>query len=117
MGAEAIFFRQKEMTARPEAIAKLNKMLSKIEDLMNKWETEKPQVTEEERTNVLGEVEVVRKWISDMLEKQENTDPTDTPAFTSEEVPLQTKKIESLVSRLSRKPKPKPVEKKEEAKN
>lgn len=115
--AEAIFFRQKEMTARPEAIAKLNKMLSKIEDLMNKWETEKPQVTEEERTNVLGEVEVVRKWISDMLEKQENTDPTDTPAFTSEEVPLQTKKIESLVSRLSRKPKPKPVEKKEEAKN
>jgi len=100
--AEAIFFRQKEMTARPEAIAKLNKMLSKIEDLMNKWETEKPQVTEEERTNVLGEVEVVRKWISDMLEKQENTDPTDTPAFTSEEVPLQTKKIESLVSRLSR---------------
>merc|ERR1712127_1164319 len=63
---------------------------------------------------VLGEVEVVRKWISDILEKQENTDPTDTPAFTSEEVPLQTKKIESLVSRLSRKPKPKPVAEKEE---
>lgn len=108
--AEEIFFRQKEMTARPEAVAALRVKLSKIEDLMTKWESEKPQVTEEERTDVLGKVEDVRKWIADKEELQESSEPTETPAFTSAEVPLQTKSIETMVSRLSRKPKPKPVE-------
>lgn len=110
--AEDIFFRLAEMTARPEAIAALSRKLSKVEDLMAKWETEKPQVTEEERNSVMEKVNEARKWIADMQDKQADTDPTDTPAFTSEEVPLQTKGIESLVSRLSKKPKPKPVEEK-----
>ena len=100
--AEDIFFRLAEMTARPEAIAALSRKLSKVEDLMAKWETEKPQVTEEERNSVMEKVNEARKWIADMQDKQADTDPTDTPAFTSEEVPLQTKGIESLVSRLSK---------------
>jgi len=112
--AEAIFFRQKEMTARPAAIADIRVKLSKTEDLMKKWEEEKPQVTEEERTDVLAKVEDVRKWIADKEELQEITDPSETPAFTSEEVPLQLKSIETTLSKLSRKPKPKP---KEEPKN
>merc|ERR1712125_214819 len=57
----------------------------------------------------MGKVEEVRKWISDKEELQANADPTEPPAFTSEEVPLQTKSIETTVARLSRKPKPKPV--------
>jgi len=112
--AQAIFFRLAEMTARPEAVAALRKKLTKVEDLMAKWETEKPQVTEEERVSVFEKVEEARKWISDKEDLQASTEPTETPVFASEEVPLQTKSIETLVARLSRKPKPKP---KEEPKN
>lgn len=115
--AEAMFFRLKEMTDRPAAIAALNKKLSKVEDLMAKWETDKPQITEEERASVLEKIVEVRKWISDMQEKQESTDPSETPAFSSSDVPLQTKDIESLVTKLSRKPKPKPVVEEKEDSN
>jgi len=100
--AQAIFFRLAEMTARPEAVAALRKKLTKVEDLMAKWETEKPQVTEEERVSVFEKVEEARKWISDKEDLQASTEPTETPVFTSEEVPLQTKSIETLVARLSR---------------
>ena len=100
--AEAMFFRLKEIKDRPAAIAALNKKLSKVEDLMAKWETDKPQITEEERNSVLEKIVNVRKWISDMQEKQESTDPSETPAFSSADVPLQTKDIESLVTKLSR---------------
>jgi len=115
--AEAIFFRLNEMITRPSAISTLNKKLSKVEDLIAKWETEKPQVTEDERASVLEKVLETRKWISDIVEKQENTESTETPAFTSAEVPLQTKDIESLVGKLSRKPKPKPIVEEKEEKN
>lgn len=113
--AESIFFRFSEMTKRPEALAALNTKLSKVQDLMTKWETEKPQITKEERAGVMEKVEAARKWIADMQDLQENTSPYEKPAFSSEDAPLQTKEIERMVSKLSKRPKPKPVveEKKE----
>jgi len=112
--AEAIFFRLSESKARPEAIKDLNEKLVKIEELMTKWETSKPQVTEEDRANVAEKVENVRKWIIDQEEAQAATNPWDEPAFKSTDVPKQTKDVEALIGRLSKKPKPKP--KKEEKK-
>ena len=114
---EKIKFRLAEAEARPEAIKALNKKLGKVEDLIAKWVEEKPQVTEEEREDVLSKIEEVRKWISDNEEKQASTDPSEDPAFLSADVPLQTISIEKLVTKLSKKPKPKPPkeEKKEEA--
>lgn len=112
--AEAIFFRLSELIKRPEAIAALNKKLSKVEDLITKWETEKPQVTAEERESVMERVSEARKWVADKVDAQADVALTDPPAFNSVDVPLQTKKIEALVGRLSKKPKPKPVEVKKE---
>lgn len=114
--AEKVFFRVSETTARPEAIKALQTKLTKVEDLMKKWETTMPQVTEEERADVLAKVEDVRKWISEKEEAQAKTDPSEEPAFKSEDVPSQSKPIETLVARLNRKPKPKP-EKKNETKS
>jgi hypothetical protein len=65
---------------------------------------------------VLAKVEDVRKWISEKEEAQEKASPSEDPVFTSEEVPAQSKPIETLVARLNRKPKPKP-EKKNETKS
>ncbi len=114
--ANKVFFRVSESTARPEAIKALQTKMTKVEDLMKKWETTMPQVTEEERAEVLAKVEDVRKWISEKEEAQEKASPSEDPVFTSEEVPAQSKPIETLVARLNRKPKPKP-EKKNETKS
>mmetsp|Transcript_14708 Transcript_14708/g.16217 ORF Transcript_14708/g.16217 Transcript_14708/m.16217 type:complete len:932 (-) Transcript_14708:46-2841(-) len=112
--AEKVWFRMAEMTARPEAIKELKTKLGKVGDLMTKWETTMPQVTEEERAEVLALVEDVNKWITENEEAQSKADPTaEEPAFVSADVPLQTKSIEKLVSKLSKKPKPKPAKKEE----
>jgi len=115
--AEKMFFRLSELTARPKAIDALKAKLTKIEDLMTKWETTMEHITEEERGEVLEKVADVRKWIEEKVEEQEKTDVTADPAFTSDEVPGQTKRIESLAAKLMKKPKPKPVEKKNETEN
>jgi len=112
--AKKIFFRVSEMTARPEAISALKDKLSKIIALMTKWESTKPQVTVDERGDVLAKVKDVENWISEKEAEQEATDITEDPAFKSEDVPGQIKSIEKLVSKLNRKPKP--VPKKEEKK-
>ncbi len=112
--AEKMFFRASELEARPKAIEALKAKLEKVESLMKKWETTMTHITEEERQEVLDKVADVRKWIDEKVEEQEKADQTADPVFTSEEVPGQTKKIESIVSRLMKKPKPKPEEKKEE---
>lgn len=110
--AEKVFFRVTELTARPKAIAELSTKLDKIEEVMKKWETTMEHITDEERAEVLDKVEEVRKWIEEKVDAQEKADATADPVFTSEEVPGQTKRIEAIVARLMKKPKPKPVEKK-----
>lgn len=113
--AEKMYFRMKEVPARAEAIVTLTGKLDKVVNLMKKWETSMPQITEEERNDVLAKVEIVRKWITEKAEAQASADPSADPVFTSEEVPLQTKDLHSIISKLSRRPKPTPP--KEEKKN
>lgn len=110
---EDILFRVKEMTARPEAIKAIRNKLVKAEEVLKKWETEKPQVTEEERASVTEKAAEIEKWILDMEEKQAATAVHEKPAFESKDVPLQTKEIEKMMKKLSKKPKPKPPKKNE----
>ena len=112
--AEKMFFRLAELAARPKTIEALKTKLDKVGQLIKKWEETMTHITEEERTEVLEKVAEVRKWIEEKVEEQEKSDPTADPVFTSGEVPGQTKQIEGIVARLMKKPKPKPVEKKNE---
>ena len=114
---DKILLRLSETTARPEAITAMSKKLDEVEALMKKWEESKPQITEEERKDVLDQVEEVRKWIAEKEGKQAKKKAHEEPAFLSEEVPLQTKKLEAMVLRLSKKPKPKPVKTEETPSN
>ena len=116
--AEKVFFRMTEVSARAEAIVSIKEKLDKVVALMKKWEKSMPQIKEEERDDVLAKVEDVRKWITEKEEAQAANDPASDPVFTSEEVPLQTKDLQSLISKLSRRPKPAPKkEEKKEKKN
>lgn len=109
---EKILLRIKESKLRPEAIESLKKKVKEVEELMEKWKTSKPQVTDEERGDVLKKLDAVKKWISDNTNAQSKKKDHEDPAFLSSEVATQMKPVESLVVRLNRKPKPKP--KKEE---
>merc|ERR1712176_1534041 len=111
--AEKLFFRMVEVIERPKAVGALREKLDKIENLMQKWETTHPQVTDEERADVLSKVEDVKNTLLEKEEAQAAADPSEDPVFTSAEVPLLTKEIQALLSKLSKRPKPK-VEKKNE---
>merc|ERR1712087_129191 len=69
--------------------------------------------------DVYGKIETARKWLSDNVDAQAEKAGHEDPVFTSEEVPLQTKPIQKIIAKLSKKPKPKPpkVEKKETESN
>jgi hypoxia up-regulated 1 len=110
--AEKVWFRVRELTARPAAVEALKAKLDKIPELMKKWETSSPQVTEEEKAELLVKVEEVKAWIAEKEAAQAEVAAHEDPVFTSEEVPLQTKPIEKLIHRLSKKPKPKVVKEK-----
>jgi hypoxia up-regulated 1 len=112
--AEKVWFRLKESTLRPATVVSMTTKLGKVEELMTKWNTTMPQVTEEEKQDVLDKVAEVKKWLEEKQAEQAKLAGHEDPAFTSEEIPLQAKPIEKLVSKLSKKPKPKPVIKKKE---
>lgn len=113
--AEKIWFRMNELTARPAAIVAMSDKLSKVEEILKKWETTMPQITEEERGEVLAKVDEIKKWMEEKLAEQETKQPHEDPAFSSDDVPLQSKSLERLMAKLSKKPKPKPVKKKDDA--
>merc|ERR1712232_757028 len=113
-----IFFRMTEATARPQAILSLQTKLTKVKELMAKWKESMPQVTEDEISDVLGKTSKIEEWIVEVEEKQSKLASHEMPAFNSTEVPLQTKSLNTLISKLSRRPKPKPKkEKKNETKD
>ena len=106
---EAILTRIREAADRPKALEALNKKLSDVENLMVQWETSKPQITTEERESVLKLVDDVRKWVEEKEKAQAKAKDYETPTYMSSEIPVQFVPIESLVVKLGRKPKPKPV--------
>lgn len=112
--AEKVWFRVKEMTDRPDVVKGMNKKLDKVEELMMKWKDSMPQITDEEKADVTEKIAGIRTWLSEKEAEQEKVESHVEPAFTSAEVPLQTKSLERLISKLMKKPKPKPVKKKEE---
>lgn len=103
-----IFFRMAEATARPQAILSLQTKLTKVKELMAKWKESMPQITEDETSDVLGKTAKIEEWITEVEEKQSQLAAHEMPAFNSTEVPLQTKSLNTLITKLSKKPKPRP---------
>ena len=106
---EAILTRIRESVDRPKALEDLNKKLTDVENLMVQWETSKPQINSEEREAVLKLVDDVRKWVEEREKAQAKANNHDDPTYMSVEIPVQFVPVESLVVKLGRKPKPKPV--------
>lgn len=104
---EKILLRISESTERPRIIEDIQKKLTEIETLIEKWRESKPQVTEEERTEVLDKVKEARKWIEEKEVEQAKRELHDDAVFLSPEVVMQYKPVQEMVMRLNRRPKPK----------
>merc|ERR1719198_2451606 len=76
--------------------------------ILDSWTTERPEITEEERTGVSGMCANFTKWLDDVEAEQAELPLTAPPAFKSTEVTAKLEPIETEVRKLIRKPKPKP---------
>jgi hypoxia up-regulated 1 len=111
--AEKVWFRMKEMTDRPAAVKDMLTKLVKVEGLLEKWGNSMPQVTDEEKDDVREKIEAIRKVISEKEAEQASKEVYEDPAYTSDEIPQESKALEKLISKLNKKPKPKPEKKNE----
>lgn len=105
---DAIFERVVEFTERPKAVEKVkNKMNSSLNSI-SKWETTKPQVTAMEREEVFNITTKLGAWLEEKLELQEKLENHEEPAFKAKEALIKMKPLSTIISRLSKRPKPIP---------
>ncbi|ETV88789.1 hypothetical protein H257_00287 [Aphanomyces astaci] len=112
---DALAFRVDELAALPEAILKAQQYVISTKDLMEQWATEKPQVTEAERGDIVAKVDELAAWIEEEQAKQAAIPKHDTPVLTSAQVLKKVSFVKKLVTALGKKPKPVVEKKKEES--
>nr|KAJ0216236.1 hypothetical protein LSAT_V11C300115720 [Lactuca sativa] len=103
---DPIFFRYKELTARPEASKSARQYLTELQEIVSGWESKKPWIPKEKIDQVLREAENLNKWLNDKEAEQKKISASATPAYTSQEV-----------ASTNRIPKPKPKVEKVSVKN
>nr|XP_043607410.1 heat shock 70 kDa protein 17 [Erigeron canadensis] len=114
---DPIFFRYKELTARPEAIESARRYFTELQEIVSGWESKKPWILKEKVDKVLREAEDFKKWLNDKEAEQKKTSASSTPAFTSQEVSNKLLVLQDKVASLNRIPKPKPKVEKPPVKN
>ncbi|KAJ7964599.1 Heat shock 70 kDa protein [Quillaja saponaria] len=105
---DPIFFRFKELTARPVATEHARKYLDELQQIIQGWETNKPWLPKERIDEVLTDAEKFKNWLNDKEAEQKKTSAFSTPAFTSEEVYGKVFDLQDKVTSVNRIPKPKP---------
>lgn len=113
--AEEIFSRYSELSARKDAVTKGKQALDDVRKaVVNTWAEKYPQVTEEEKSELLALVQKIDQWIEDKVEAQDKIPAYEKPVFHSSEIAKELKPVRTLFEKLLKKPKPAPpVEKKE----
>lgn len=105
---DPIFFRHKELTARPASSDHARKYLNEVQQIVRGWETNKSWLPKGKIDEVLNESEKVKNWLNQKEAEQKNTPGSDKPAFTSEEVYVKVFDLQDKVNKVNKIPKPKP---------
>ncbi|KAJ4705671.1 putative Heat shock 70 kDa protein [Melia azedarach] len=105
---DPIFFRYKELTARPAASEHAQKYLGQLQQIIRDWETNKPWLPKDRIDEVSKEADNFKNWLEEKENEQKKTSGFSKPVFTSEEVYEKILKIQDKVSSINRIPKPKP---------
>ncbi|KAJ0446576.1 putative Heat shock protein 70 family [Helianthus annuus] len=114
---DPIFFRYKELTARPEASETAKRYFSELQEIVSGWESKKPWISKEKIDQVLRVAENFKKWLNDKEDEQQKISASSTPAYTSQEVISKLLDLQDKVANTNRIPKPKPKVEKPTVKN
>lgn len=114
---DPIFFRYKELTARPEALRSARQYFSELQEVVSGWESKKPWLPKDKIDQVLREAENFKKWLNDKEAEQQKISASITPAFTSQEIISKLLDLQDKVASTNRIPKPKPKVEKPSVKN
>ncbi|KAE9588935.1 hypothetical protein Lal_00012530 [Lupinus albus] len=105
---DPIFFRLKELTARPLEVEHAHKYLGELKQIVQEWKAKKSWLPKERVDEVLGDAEKLKKWLDEKETEQKKASVFSAPVFTSEEVYLKVLLLQNKVSSINRIPKPKP---------
>ncbi|KAJ4825414.1 hypothetical protein Tsubulata_030908 [Turnera subulata] len=105
---DPIFFRHKELTARPVAVEFARKYLDDLKQTLNDWEKKKPWLPKERIDEVVTDADKLRKWLDEKDTEQKETSGYVTPVFKSDEVYEKVFDLQAKVGSVSKIPKPKP---------
>ncbi|PWA97169.1 heat shock protein 70 family [Artemisia annua] len=105
---DPIFFRYKELTARPEASQSAKRYFSELKEIVSGWVSKKPWISKEKIDKVQREAESLEKWLDDKEAEQKKISASSTPAYTSQEVISKLLDLQDKVASTNRIPKPKP---------
>ncbi|KAF3445091.1 hypothetical protein FNV43_RR14784 [Rhamnella rubrinervis] len=105
---DPIFFRLRELTARPAAVEHARSYLVKLKQIIQGWETNKPWLPKDRIDEVLKEADKLKTWLDKKEAEQKETSGFSKPAFTSEEVYDEVFNLQDKVAFIDRIPKPKP---------
>ncbi|XP_011004468.1 PREDICTED: heat shock 70 kDa protein 17-like [Populus euphratica] len=105
---DPIFFRYKELSARPTAIELARKYPGELQQIVKGWETKKPWLPKDRVDEVVGDADKLKSWLDKKEAEQKKASGFSTPVFTSEEVYLKVFSLQEKVASVNRIPKPKP---------
>ncbi|XVF24547.1 hypothetical protein REPUB_Repub13aG0137700 [Reevesia pubescens] len=106
--ADPIFFRFKELTARPEAVEVAQRYLTELLQTIRGWETDKPWLPKERIDELSINMDKLKTWLDEKEAEQKKTSAFSTPAFTSEKVYEKVFSLQDKAASIKRIPKPKP---------
>uniref|UniRef100_A0AAV1V1S3 Uncharacterized protein n=1 Tax=Peronospora matthiolae TaxID=2874970 RepID=A0AAV1V1S3_9STRA len=105
----AILFRVTELKELPIAINTAREYAFGTRELMSEWTTSKPQVTEQERSDVLEKLDELETWLTESETSQKATPKHEKPVMTSADVAKKVQGVKKFVAVLAKRPKPEPV--------
>ncbi|KAI9980623.1 hypothetical protein PInf_009926 [Phytophthora infestans] len=105
----AILFRVAEMKELPIAINTAQEYAFSTRELMNEWSTSKPQVTDDERSDVVEKLGELEAWLTESETSQKAAPKHEKPVVTSADVAKKVQGVKKFVAVLAKRPKPQPV--------
>ncbi|TKY47918.1 Heat shock 70 kDa protein 17 [Spatholobus suberectus] len=105
---DPIFFRLKELTARPAAVEHAHKYIDELKQIVQEWKEKKSWLPQERVDEVKKNSEKLKNWLDEKEAEQKKISGFSKPAFTSEEVYLKVLDLQNKVASINRIPKPKP---------
>ncbi|KAK3227333.1 hypothetical protein Dsin_007195 [Dipteronia sinensis] len=103
-----IFFRFKELTARPAAVELAKRYLGELQQIVSGWESKKPWLPKDKIDKLLKDAEKFKSWLDEKVNEQKKTSGFSKPVFTSEEVYEKVFELQDKVASINKIPKPKP---------